>query len=130
MIGSILSSCALVVMTVTAYVPGLGGTNGGMFGGYDKINGAWVGGKKLTNSDAACGFNYRFGTIFFIIPNEDDDLLKSVGGIKECNDRGGMIGPKNLDIAIVGPNAEKSLALAMKWGKQKRHVVVCGKGIK
>ena len=121
--------CVAAVMTVTAYVPGLGGINGGTRGGYSFQDGAWVGGKGLTNSDAACGKKYKFGTIFYIVPKPGEGA-PPLNFIRECNDRGGAIGPNNLDLAIIAPTMGDAYRIAMKWGKQKRSVVVCGPGVK
>lgn len=119
---SLASACVVVVLTVTAYVPGAGGINGGTKGGYDRIDGKWVGGKTLTDTDAACGFGYHFGTRFTVLNGTETLGRNGMPAERVCNDRGGAIKNGNLDLAVTGPDAMKR---ARDWGKRRVPVEIC-----
>lgn len=116
--------CITTLLTVTAYVPGAGGINGGLKGGYDRIDGKWVGGKVLTDSDAACGFGYHFGTTFTVLEGSEILARNGMPRGRVCNDRGGAIRNQNLDLVVTGPNA---IERARNWGKRTILVQICPK---
>ena len=65
---------------------------------------------------AACGFRYPFGTIFEI---EQDVSEFGLPQVVECRDRGGYIGPRNLDLVLKTGNVREDLRLARAWGKRR-----------
>jgi 3D (Asp-Asp-Asp) domain-containing protein len=110
---SILAAIVVITMSVTAYVPDAGGING---------NGrVMADGTAPVMGYAACGHKYPFGTVFQI---EQDVSEFGLPQVVECRDRGGYIGPSNLDIVIKTGNVKEDLRLAREWGKRKIKVRV------
>lgn len=113
--------CIVLTLIVTMYVPGAGGINGGLRGGYDRVNEKWIGGVLLNNTHAACGFSYRFGTTFEVIDDSAKAFLEDDGQpVKRvCFDRGGAVRAENLDLV------SDSISLARKWGRRLVPVRIC-----
>jgi hypothetical protein len=106
------AALAALVMVITVYVPRAGGINGGA---------RTASGVPPRTGLAACGWRYRFGTVFEI----QDDMGKwNLPRMVVCMDRGGWVGNHNLDIALVGEDVRKDLHTARTWGRQRRMVVV------
>jgi hypothetical protein len=108
-----LIAAVLITMSVTAYVPEAGGING---------NGrVMADGTAPQMGYAACGYRYQFGTVFEFQSDVSEFGLPQV---VECRDRGGYIGPRNLDVVIKTGDVKRDLALAREWGKRKIKVRV------
>jgi hypothetical protein len=98
----------LITMSVTAYVPDAGGING---------NGrVMADGNVPQMGYTACGYRYRFGTVFEFQSDVSEFGLPQV---VECRDRGGYISNRNLDVVIKTGDVRRDLALAREWGKRK-----------
>lgn len=108
---------ALITMTVTIYCPGAGWPNGSNA----MIGADYRHGQQVRDGEAACGFRYPFGTTFVVL---DAQGLDKIGARRRviCRDRGEWIGPRSLDIVLMG--GRKMLPLARAWGKRRRQVMV------
>ena len=106
-----IEAALVVLLTVTCYTPRAGGINGSMNGG--------AAGIRPYHGMAACGPSYPFGTKF-TLTGASAQRAKDIGlpGTVVCNDRGGMIGNRNLDIAIVseGGTARRDYELCKQFG--------------
>lgn len=105
-----LLTSLLLTFTLTVYAPDAGGING---------TGITADGAIPEVGMAACGFRYKFGTVFELI--EKHDLLEELGLPKlvECHDRGSMIGNAHLDLVIKTGDVVNDLRIARTWGKRR-----------
>jgi hypothetical protein len=108
-----LIAAFLITMSVTAYVPDAGGINGRGVATAD--------GSVPATGHAACGYRYKFGTVFVFM---DDMQPYGLPQVVECRDRGGYIGNHNLDVVIKTGDVKRDLALAREWGKRRIQVRV------
>jgi hypothetical protein len=117
-----IEALIVVVMTVTCYCPRAGGINGSMDGG--------AAGIKPYHGMAACGPRYKFGTRF-TLTGAAAQRAADVGlpATLICLDRGGMIGNRNLDVAIVGEGgtARSDYKLCKRFGGKFRAEVIIEK---
>jgi hypothetical protein len=106
----------VLTMTVTAYAPDAGGING---------NGRFMAdGTPPAMGYAACGPRYPFGTVFELMPADGKALPPEFPHVVECRDRGGFIGPGNLDIVVKTGDVKRDLKVAREWGRQRIKVRV------
>lgn len=107
-----LAVTAVVMMTITVYVPQAGGINGDMI---------TASGEPVRTGLAACGPRYPFGAVFEIHEEMDDWALPTV---VVCADRGGAVGSHNLDLALVSGDVRRDLDTARQWGRRRRRVTI------
>lgn len=93
----------ILLMIITAYVPGAGGINGGLYGAHCHAGVC----TRLEIGHCACGPDIPFHTTFVVD-----------GTPYQCVDRGGAIGNRNVDL-VAG-----SLDDAYKIGKSRQYVQV------
>ena len=110
-----LLTSLLLTFTLTVYAPDAHGING---------TGITADGAIPEAGMAACGFRYKFGTVFELM--EKHDVLEELGLPKlvECHDRGSMIGNAHLDLVIKTGDVANDLRIARTWGKRRVNVRV------
>ncbi len=110
-----LLTSLLLTFTLTVYAPDARGING---------TGITADGAIPEAGMAACGFRYKFGTVFELM--EKHDVLEELGLPKlvECHDRGSMIGNAHLDLVIKTGDVANDLRIARTWGKRRVNVRV------
>lgn len=104
-----------LLFTVTVYTPGMcGPINGG------DTNAA---GRTPRIGTAACGFNYKLGQRFEIVDPETVELLAQydMPTVFVCEDRGGMVGHRNLDLVFYTKDTCNDAA---QFGRRKNVEVV------
>ena len=94
-------------MTVTIYAPDAGGING---------NGTMADGSRAHIGAAACGYQYDFGTVFELTEDMSEYGLPQ---LVECRDRGSFVGPRSLDLVLIGGPVQNDVSLARKFGRRK-----------
>jgi hypothetical protein len=97
----------VLTMSVTFYLPDAGGINGDRH---------MADGSEAHIGFAACGSRYPFGTVFEIMVDMSEF---GVPQTVECRDRGGAVGPYNLDLVMRTGNLETDWKLARAWGKRR-----------
>lgn len=107
-----LAVTAVVMMTITVYVPQAGGINGNM---------VTASGETVRTGLAACGPRYPFGAVFEIHEEMDEWALPAV---VICADRGSAVGSHSLDLALVSDDVRRDLQTARQWGKRRRIVTI------
>lgn len=101
---------AVLIVSVSVYVPLAGGINGGACVGRP-ASACFV-----QTGHVACGFGYPRGTVF-VFNREQDYALHPIPVI--CKDRGGLISNRHIDLALVSNDVQRDLTIARNWGRRR-----------